>query len=496
MMRNKMVSLKSRSPIREALDQCRPFFWSAVAFSFFINMLLLAVPLYTMQVLDRVLTSGSKDTLLMLTLIVAISLIFAHGLQIFRAFIFSHIGRWMEDRLSGLFVEKTARLAIYKPAIGSQPLRDLATLKNFVASQAMASIFDAPWAIIFFIVIYLINPILGIVVTGGAILLLVLALIAQKLPAKKLEAANERNIKALQSFEAILRNAEVVKAMGLLRPAHEKWRRIYTDSQSLIFSGVNVSTIIANCTRAIRMGLQAMIIGIGAWLVIDGSMSPGGMIAVSILSGKALAPFDAAMSIYQNWVNAKEAHKRLIELHEGVPQAHRTTDLPEPEGRLETRKLAWQEPTSRRWILRGIGISIAPGEIVGVIGPSGAGKTSLARLLVNVQHPTAGAVCLDGADLSQWDESILGSYTGYLPQDVELFSGTIHSNIARLDDNARDEKVIKASKLANVHDFIVSLPKGYQTDIGTNGAGLSAGQRQRIALARAFYAVADRTPRL
>ncbi len=480
-------STKNKSPIKAALKECRPLFWAAIAFSFFINILMLAVPLYSLQVLDRVLSSGSRDTLLMLTIIVTASLLFAHILTALRTFIFAHIGRWIEDKLSGVFARKTAKLAVYKPGIGSQPLRDLGTIKGFVTSQAMGSVFDAPWAIIFFVVIYMINITLGLVVTIGAFILLGFALWAEKGPAQKNAAATEKNIDALQSFDAILRNAEVVKAMGLLGKAHQKWEASHTESQMLAFSGSNTTTIISNITKSLRMALQILLTGLGAYFVLNREMSAGGIIAVSILSGKALAPFDAAITIWHSWVNVKKSHRRLMELDEAIPDEQRVTDLPEPSGQVQVDKVAWQEPRSKRLVLKGINITINSGESVGVIGPSGTGKTTLARILVNVLTPTNGAVRLDGADLAQWDAEKLGSRLGYLPQDVELFAGTIAHNIARLDDNVEDEKFIAAAQLANVHDFIVSLPQGYQTEIGVNGAGLSAGQRQRIALARAFF---------
>lgn len=478
---------KMKSSVKAALRECRSLFFSAVCFSFFINILMLSVPLYSLQVLDRVLSSGSKDTLLMLTIIVAASLIFAHLLTALRSIVFAHIGRWIEDKLSSTFVSKTAKLAVQKPNIGSQPLRDLSTIKGFVTSQAMGSVFDAPWAIIFFVVIYMININLGVLVTIGAFVLLGLALLAERGPAQKNAAANEKNIEALQSFDAMLRNAEVVKAMGLLSNAHQNWEKSHRESQGLSFSGTNITTIISNVTKSLRMGLQILVIGLGAYLVLNGEMSAGGIIAVSILSGKALAPFDAAVTIWQSWVNVKKSHKRLIELDEVIPDEVQTTDLPEPNGQVYLEKIAWQEPRTKSWVLKGINIQINSGESVGVIGPSGTGKTTLARILVNVLTPTSGAVKLAGADLTQWDAQKLGKHLGYLPQDVELFAGTIAHNIARLDVDAEDEKIIEAAQLAKVHEFIISLPLGYQTEIGLNGSGLSAGQRQRISLARAFF---------
>ncbi|MBU0499449.1 MAG: type I secretion system permease/ATPase [Gammaproteobacteria bacterium] len=479
--------MSDKDPIRAALGECRPLFLSAFWFGLFINALMLAVPIYSMQVLDRVLSSGSLDTLVMLTIIVGVSVLFMGLLQGLRALVFSHIGRWLDDKLSSDIVQKTLNLALHKPNIGSQPLRDLATIRGFVTSPALGSLFDAPWSVIYFIVIFMINLWLGVTVVLGAALMLALALVTEKLPAKRSAQANDEQIKAMQAMDAVIRNAEVVKAMGLLEQASRRWRVHNRQWLEHAFSASNLQTVVSHTTRTLRMGLQVLLTGQGAWLVISGGMSAGGIIAVSILSGKALAPFDAAVSIYQAWANSQKAYKRLTELNPASSEANRTMMLPEPRGEISIEKLTFQEKQGSRWILRGINIRIGAGESVGIIGPSGTGKTTLARLLVGVAQPTSGSVRLDGASLDQWDPDQLGRLIGYLPQGVELFSGTVAENIARLDGEADPESIVMAARLAQVHDYILQLPNGYQTDIGLNGALLSAGQKQRIALARCFY---------
>ncbi|MET0100886.1 MAG: type I secretion system permease/ATPase [Sedimenticola sp.] len=477
----------SANPIKAALAESRPLFLGAFWFGLFINVLMLAVPLYSLQILDRVLSSGSRDTLLMLTIIVAVSLVFMGLLQGLRTLVFSHIGRWMDDKLSMGLVRKSVELAVHKPAIGTQPLRDLATIKGFVSSPAMTSVFDAPWAIIYFVVIFLIHIKLGLAVVLGAAVLLVLALVAERLPSKLTGVANDSQVKSMQALDSVIRNAEVVQSMGLLEHASERWRRHNQEALGASFSAANINTVVSHSTRTIRMGLQVLLTGLGAYFVLAGEMSAGGIIAVSILSGKALAPFDAGATIYRSWVGVKKAYGRLKQLDQSVPDKHQATRLFDPKGQLTVDKLTYQDKSSGRWILRGVNFTVEPGEAVGVIGPSGSGKTTLARLLIGVLNPTSGVIRLDGAGLSQWDSEQLGALLGYLPQDVELFSGTISENIARLDGKAEDSSIIQAASTAMVHDAILQLPNGYQTEIGVNGALLSAGQRQRIGLARCFF---------
>jgi len=296
-----MVSKGNESSITKALKQCRPLFFGAFAFGLFINLLILAVPLYSLQVLDRVLSSGSHDTLLMLTLIVAVALAFMGVMQGLRAIIFNHIGRWLDDRLSSDIVEETVDLAVRDPKIGSQPLRDLGTVRSFLTSPHLANLFDAPWAIIYFAVIYIINVKLGVAVTLGAVVLLILAFAAERLPSGHLAVANDEQVKSMQSFDSLIRNAEVVKSMGLLAHASAKWRKHNQNWLGHTFTSGNISAVIANITRTLRMAVQIMVMGSGAYLALSNEMSPGSIIAVSILTGRALAPFDAATPLYQNW---------------------------------------------------------------------------------------------------------------------------------------------------------------------------------------------------
>ncbi len=473
--------------LTQALKECRPLFAGALAFSFVIAVLSLAVPLYTMQVFDRVLSSSSLDTLLMLTLVVGGCVLAMGILQLFRQVMLTQVSRWLDDKLSQSIVARSVALAIYTPTIGTQPVRDLNTIRSFFASPHFFSLLDAPWAILFFGVLYLINVTIGIVVTIAAVFLLILAILTQRLPAKRVESAGDAQIKSMQGLETVIRNAEVVRALGMTQNASLRWKRHNTEHLEDSYAAQAVTAGLGNFTRTFRMGLQVAITAIGTLFVIRGEMSMGAIIAVNILTGKALAPFDASVGVYQSWVGLRKARKRLDTVFAADDDQRERLALPEPMGAVRIEKLTYQDPKSGRWPIRGVNLKIASGDALGVIGPSGSGKTTLARLLVGVKPVSSGAVLLDGAALHQWDQTQLSRALGYLPQDVELFSGTVAENIARMEDDPDEAGVIAAAKMAEVHEFILTLPDGYQTDIGEQGVNLSAGQRQRVGLARCFY---------
>ena len=473
--------------VKVALKECRPLFIGAFLLSLFINLLGLAVPIYSMQVLDRVLSSGSKNTLVMLTLIVAASVVFSGLITALRSITFTQVSRWIDDRLSTEIVHKTIGLALRRPSIGAQPLRDLNVVRGFIASPTFGSLLDAPWAIIFFVVLFLINTTIGYVVAGAAIVLLGLAILAQKFPSKLVASSGDAQVKSMQAFETVVRNAEVVRAMGMEDAATRMWREQNDKTLEDGYKAGNIGTVISNSTKTFRMGLQIIITGLGAWLVINEQMTMGAIIAVNMLTGKALAPFDAAVAIYQGWTNVKKAHKRLLAVFEFEEATERNLELPAPTGAVSVSNASYQDPKSKRWLLKSVSLDFPAGSSAGIIGPSGSGKTTLARLLVGVKKPTSGQVTLDNASLDQWQPHQFAEAVGYLPQDIELFSGTVAENIARMQSGVEDESIVTAAQMAEVHDFILGLPNGYQTDIGENGSALSAGQRQRIALARCFF---------
>lgn len=471
----------------EALFLSRTAFGAAFVFGFFINFLMLAVSIYSMQVFDRVLGSGSLDTLLMLTLVVGIALVFMGLFQGLRSLVFSHVAHWFEERLADTIAGKTMEIALLKPEIGVQPVRDLAAIKSFINSQALCSAFDAPWAIVYFLVLYVINVTLGLVVTGAALLMVILNLLSERLPKARMTRAHEAQLASGQALDAVLRNAEIIKAMGFQHHALGKWRKSALACASDSFVVTNLSNSLGTLSRNFRLAIQTGLTGLAAWLVIRGDMSPGAIIGAAMLTGKALQPFDAFLPIYQGWIAARKAYGRLQEVVRTTAQLEADKlQLPEPMGRVSLDKVTYQEPKSGRWILRGINVEFAAGEAIAIIGPSGSGKTTLGRLIMGVLKPTSGSIRLDGADMGQWDHDHLGPHLGYLPQDIELFEGTVAENIARLDPAYGDEAILAAARLAHVHDHILQLPDGYQTEVGRYGACLSAGQRQRVALARCF----------
>ena len=474
-------------PFDKAVADCKRLFLAAFFSGFFINMLMLAVPIYSLQVLDRVLSSGSTNTLAALTIIVAICLFFMGVMNTLRTMIFNHIGRWLDDRLSTDVVKRMVAFAVHEPKLGSQPLRDLATVRGFVTSPHFGNLFDGPWAIIFFIVIYIINVQLGLIVTAGALLMALLAFIAERYPSKSRSGAADEQLKSMQAIDSILHNAEVIKSMGLLENATKRWKEHNLASLDHNFSANGRTAVIGQITKSIRLSLQVIVMGIGAWFAISGSMTPGAIIAVSILTSRALAPFDALAPLYQSLVSVRKAISRLKDLDQVDSLVTQTMVMPKIDGAVSLKKVSYETPHTKKWVLKNVTADITPGEAIGIIGPSGSGKTTLARLIANVVAPSAGQIEIDKAALYQWDPTQLSKLIGYLPQTVELFDGTVAQNIARLDDNADDSSVVKAAQNAQVHEFILSLPEGYHTQIGVGGALLSAGQRQRIALARCFY---------
>ncbi len=475
------------NPIREALFLSRRAFTAAFVFGFFINALMLIVSIYSMQVFDRVLGSGSLDTLVMLTVVVAVAILFMAAFQWLRGLTLLHVSNWFDRRLAERIATDTVELALVKPDIGTQPLRDLDTLKGLIASATLNHAIDAPWAIVYFVVIFLINTTLGWVLLGSAVLMAVLSIVSDHLPKSQLLFAQESQILAHRSLDAVLRNSEVVRAMGFRAHALAAWAKHADDGATRGFDVGRLTNLISVVTRNVRLAIQTALTGLAAWLVIRGDMSSGAIIGASMLSSKALAPFDALVPIHQSALAAKKAYERLVEvMRVSDTLAETRIRLPAPEGRVTLDRISWQEPNGGRWVLRGINVEFAAGEAIGIIGPSGSGKTTLARMMTGILRPTTGAVRIDGADLAQWDPTELGPYLGYLPQDVELFDGTVAENIARLDASRHDDDIVAAAKLAQVHDLILQLPKGYLTQVGRSGSLLSAGQRQRVALARCF----------
>ena len=479
------TSKPKKNKLSVFLGKSKTAFAYAFGFSLILNMLTLAMSLYSLQVLDRVLSSNSLETLLMLSILMVIIFIIHAALQMVRSFIFLQISQWMDDKLSAILLQLT--LNFKKKVAGAQHLRDLATLKSFVTGPAITQMFDAPWAVIFLAVIFLIHPLNGWVTVVGALTLVLLTCINEVLTKKHLKKANEEQIVALNEVEALTRNAEIISAMGMITNVSNQWEPLNNAVSDHANKAAKRASVIAAITKSIRMGIQMMTMAMGAVLVINNQMSAGGIIATSILAGKALAPFDAALAIWKSWVSSKKSYARLNTALGEWAELENPMALPLPTGQVSIEKCVYKESQSDQLIIKGVNISFQAGQCIGIVGSSGSGKTTLARLITGVLVPTHGTIRLDGADIETWDKTELGQHIGYLPQDIELFSGSIQDNIARMNQDADSEMVLQATQFTETHDLILTFQKGYNTRIGSAGQHLSAGQRQRIALARAFF---------
>jgi PrtD family type I secretion system ABC transporter len=476
---------KEKDKLRIFLSKSKAAFAYAFGFSFVMNILMLAMSLYSLQVLDRVLSSNSLETLIMLSIIMLVIFVILSALQIIRSFIFLQISNWMDIKLSSTLLGLS--ISLKQQSSGSQHLRDLATLKSFVTGQAITHLFDAPWAFIFLLAIFFIHPINGWVTVVGAVTLTALAWLNESMTKDHLQKANESQVIAMQEVESLTRNAEVIDAMGMKAKIIHNWQILNKELTDRSTKASARGAVISALTKGVRMTIQMATMGIGAVLVIKNQMSAGGIIATSILAGKALAPFDAAMTIWKSWIATKKSYSRLNQAVTHWEATAKPMELPAPKGAVSIEKCVYTLSGTDRMIIKGINISVISGQCIGVVGSSGSGKTTLARLMTGVLNPTRGAIRLDGADLTSWDKDLLGLNLGYLPQDIELFSGSIQENIARMSKEADSKTVIQAAEFTETHNLIQKLSGGYNTKIGVSGHHLSGGQRQRIALARAFY---------
>ncbi|MGF7136358.1 ATP-binding cassette subfamily C exporter for protease/lipase [Paraburkholderia sp. EB58] len=481
---------KSELPSNEivqALLGYRRVFRTIGVFSMLINLLMLVPSLYMLQVYDRVLPSRNGVTLAMLSLIMLGMYAITSALEYVRSFIVIRIGAKLDMHLNERVYTAAFETNLKQRGVNAgQSLNDLTTIRQFVTGNALFAFFDAPWFPIYLIVICLFNVWLGLFAAVGSALLVVLAIVNERVSRRPLAEATMLSIRSTTLATSNLRNAEVIEAMGMLPDLMSRWKVLNSGFLARQAEASEKAALVGNVTKFVRLALQSLVLGVGALLAIDGKLSPGMMIAGSILMGRALSPLEMVISVWRQWSSAKSAYERLVELLEGNPERRIGMSLPAPSGQLTLETVSAAPPGSRLPVLHGITMTIEAGDVVGVIGPSASGKSTLARLMVGVWPAVVGNVRLDGADIYQWDKDQLGPHIGYLPQDIELFGGSIAENIARFGqiDSA---KVIEAARLAGVHDMILRLPQGYDTLVGDRGAGLSGGQKQRIGLARALY---------
>jgi ATP-binding cassette subfamily C protein/ATP-binding cassette subfamily C exporter for protease/lipase/ATP-binding cassette subfamily C protein EexD len=484
-----MLFVSSKTPSTElgqVLASTRKAFLVVALFSLVINVLMLTAPLYMLQVYNRVLGSGSTETLIMLTLMAAVAVAIMSVLETLRTTVTVRIGCWLNDRVSPIFMQSGVRARLKGDPSGVQPFHDISAIQNFIATQGLTAFFDSPWVPLFIAVIWMLHPVLGITALVSALLLLALTFINDWVTKKSMAEASAKQIDATRMAEATIRNADVVQAMGLLPSLIARWSQTNGQSVDAVRRAGEIGGVVMAVTKFVRMFVQIAILGIGAWLVLKNELTAGGMIAASILLGRALAPVEMALGAWKNYTVARLAYQRLadhLSEHQAPPPR---TQLPEPVGRLEVRNITYVLPKSTHMVLSQVSMSVEPGEAVAIVGPSGAGKSTLCRLLVGLDNPSFGSVRLDGSELRHWDPRQLGDYVGYLPQDVELFNGTVRENIARMG-NIDDDEVVRAAQIANVHQMIQELPEGYDTRLGIGGIQLSGGQRQRVGLARAVF---------
>ena len=470
-----------------ALTAYKRAFFNIGLFSAVINLLMLAPALYMLQVYDRVLASGNLMTLLMLTLMILGLFALMGALEWVRSQVVIRLGTQMDMRLNQRVYDAAfeAQLRTASPAAG-QALSDLTRLRQFATGNALFAFFDAPWFPVYLFVIFMFSPWLGLLALGGAVVLMLLAWINQRVSHGPLKAASEWSVEATQQASAHLRNSEAIEAMGMLDTLRERWLAQHTAFLTQQNLASEKTATVSAWSKGVRLALQSLVLGLGAWLAVQGQITAGMMIAGSILMGRVLSPIDQLIGVWKQWSSARLAYQRLEALLQAYPPRPRRMALPTPTGELSVEQLGACAPGTRRATLANLSFALPAGQVLGVIGPSGCGKSTLARLLVGVWQPVTGKVRLDGADLSQWDKHQLGPHLGYLPQDIQLFAGTIAHNIARFAEVNAD-KVLAAAQMAGVHELILQLPQGYDTVLGDSGAGLSGGQKQRIGLARAVY---------
>lgn len=461
-------------------------FLALAGFSLVTNLLGLVPSLYMLQVYDRVLTSRNHGTLWAVSLIALGLLVLLAALEWVRAHALIRIGNSVERDFNQRLFSATFQQSLRTPgANAAQALGDFTAIRQFITGNG-AAFFDLPWAPIYLAVCFLLHPLLGFVALAGLVVSVLLALVSSRLTQPALDQAQKSAIRASLFAGNNLRNAEAIQAMGMLGNMRARWARFNGEllrQQSLASDRAAVMTAIS---RNFRIAMQSVILGTGAWLVIEGTATPGAMIAASILMGRALGPVDQALGAWKQVVATRAAWDRLTAILQAHAEPAESLSLPAPRGVLTVEGLVAAPPGAAAPVLKGVSFAAQPGEVTGVVGPSASGKSTLARLLVGVWPGAAGKVRLDGADVFAWNKLELGPHLGYLPQDVEIFEGTVAENICRFG-TLDSERIVAAAQMAGVHEMILRLPQGYETPLGVGGSALSAGQRQRVALARALH---------
>ena len=475
------------SELKKSLLSAKKSFIMVGLFSMFINILMLVPPLYMLQLYDRVLGSRSQDTLIMLTLIVVVLFITMGLLEVVRSRVLVRVGNKLDSMLSQRIFDNLFELERKAPGrSSSMPLNDLTQVRQFMTGNGLFAFFDAPWMPIYIIVLFIFHPAFGFFAIFAAIVLVGITVANEYSTKEKLAEANNLSRASTIYVDSNIRNAEVVNAMGMRNNISKIWADKYYGFLNAQNIASDSAGVWSNLSKSLRVMFQSLILGLGAYLAINMEVTPGMMIAASIIMGRALAPLDLIIGSWKGFSSARSSYERIEGLLNDFPKDKEYMQLPAPKGEITLENVVVIPPSGTMPSLKGISMKIEKGDVVGIIGPSAAGKSSLARVMLGLWPLSNGVARIDKADISQWNREDLGQYVGYLPQDIELFEGTVSQNIARFGE-VEPEKVVEAATKAGVHEMILKLPEGYDTKIGPGGASLSGGQRQRIGLARALY---------
>ncbi|MFO1033139.1 MAG: type I secretion system permease/ATPase [Hyphomicrobiales bacterium] len=482
------ANMKQRNDLSHALWSRKGIWVSVFIFSCIINILMLTGSIYMMQVYDRVLPSGSIPTLIAISAIVLALYVFYGFLENVRMRLMQRRGRIIEETLRDKVFDATTLMALRKvPSSGGQPMQDLATIRQYFSGAGPLAFLDMWWVPIYFGIVWALHPLLGIAGVVAGVVIFILAMLSEYATRKPLQQSTMAASRAAAMNEEARRNAEALHALGMRASLRARWDKFQQEAMDANSQAADRGGFIANISRVIRMLVQSGILGLGAYLAVNHEFSAGSIIASSIIMSRGLAPIEQAIANWQQFLSCRKAMARIEQMLNAMPADTQRMKLPDPQGHLQVENLTVAVQGMEKPLLNNLSFKVEPGQGLGVIGPTGAGKSTLSRVLVGLTEPNRGTVRLDGATLEQRSEEDRGKAIGYLPQDVQLFDGTVAQNISRFAENPDPNGIVEAAKLANVHSLIMRLPKGYDTPLGENGARLSAGQRQRLALARAVY---------
>jgi len=480
---------RGREELIAARKESRPLYWFVGVFSFFTNLLMLTGPIYMLQVYDRVLGSRSEATLVALTVLVA----FLYGtmgvLDYTRGRVMARVGARFQDRLDRRVFEAALKMSSPQSPqnVAATAQRDLEGVQRLMISPALMAVFDIPWTPVFLAGIAIFHPWLGILALSGGAVLVLITVLNQVLTKRPIMRSSIASFRSDAISDQLRSESEMVQSLGMRGSAFHRWQLARSEALQETINSSDLAGTFSTTTKTLRMFLQSAMLGLGAYLVLKGEMTPGAMIAGSILMGRALSPIEQAIGQWAIVQRGTKGWSNLVELLSTVPEQAPKTQLPTPKAKLDIQALTVIPPGQQQATLKNVAFNVQPGQAVGVIGPSGSGKTTLARAITGVWRPAGGKIRLDGASLDQYEPDVLGMHVGYLPQRVQLFDGTIAENIARLNPNPDSEKIVAAAQKAAAHDMILKFPDGYDTKVSSTGGLLSGGQLQRIGLARALY---------